>query len=192
MLHSRCLSSTSLLLALLGAGCPGDDAVCGYGDAPVDGVVVEGDDLRFEYGGFAAGQNNDCPAPSADGVVSVTVFGGQVDPAGAAFVTLCLPRPDLIESGTEYPLSPDVQPVPESDRVQVIDVDADHPDDCAWSINGAPSGTASFEGLCGDGADPAGFALTLDGTITVREDCPATPPVDVEVTLTGTVRVLPQ
>jgi hypothetical protein len=177
------------VLAVL-AGCPGDDAVCGFGDAPVDGIVVAGGGDSFEYGGFQAGQNNDCPAE--DGVVSVTVFGGQVDPAGAAFVTLCLPRPDLIESGTAYPLTPDVQPVPDTDRVQVIDVDADHADDCAWSINGAPSGTASFEGLCADGADPAGFALTLDGSITLREDCPAIPPVDVEVTLGGTVRVLPQ
>jgi hypothetical protein len=177
------------VLAVL-TGCPGDDTVCGFGDAPVDGIVVASDDLSFAYGGFQAGQNNDCPAE--DGVVSVTVFGGQVDPAGAAFVTLCLPRPDLIETGTAYPLTPDVQPVPDTDRVQVIDVDADHEDDCAWSINGAPSGTASFEGLCGEGADPAGFAMTLDGAITLREDCPATPPVDVEVTLSGTVRVLAQ
>lgn len=175
------------------AGCPGDDAVCGFGDAPVDGIVVAAGGDRFEYGGFQAGQNNDCPAQSPPaGVVSVTVFGGQVDPAGAAFVTLCLPRPDLIEGGVAYELTPDLQPVPDGDRVQVIDVDADHADDCAWSINGVPSGTASFEGLCDGGADPAGFALTLDGSITLREDCPATPPVDVEVTLTGTVRVLPQ
>lgn len=172
------------------AGCPGDDAVCGFADAPVDGIVVAGGGDSFEYGGFQAGLNNDCPAQ--DGVVSVTVFGAQVDPAGAAFVTLCLPRPDLLEGGTAYPLRPDVQPVPAGDRVQVIDVDADHADDCTWGINGTPSGTATFEGLCDGGADPAGFAVTLDGTVTLREDCPATPPVDVEVTLSGTVRVLPQ
>ena len=185
MLLSRCLLSTSVLWL---AACPGDDTVCGFGDAPVDGIVVAGGGDSFEYGGFQAGANNDCPAE--DGVVSVTVFGAQTD--GNAFLTLCLPRPDLIESGVAYELTPDLQPVPDADRVQVIDVDADHEDDCAWSINGTPSGTASFEGLCGDGVDPAGFAMTLDGAITLREDCPATPPVDVAVTLTGTVRVLPQ
>jgi hypothetical protein len=120
------------------------------------------------------------------------VFGMQVDPAGAAFDTLCLPRPDLIEGGTDYPLRPDVQPVPAGDRVQVIDVDADLAGDCTWTLEGTPSGTARFEGLCDGGADPAGFALTLDGSVTVREDCPATPPVSVDVTLGGTVRVLPQ
>jgi hypothetical protein len=173
------------------AGCPGDDAVCGFGDAPVDGVVVAGGADSFEYGGFLAGQNNDCPAQDAPGgVVSLTVFGAQVD--GSAFVTLCLPRPDLIESGTAYALSPDLQPVPDADRVQLIDVDADHADDCAWSLGGAPSGTATFEGLCEGGVDAAGFALTLDGTVTVQEVCGAEPPTDVEVTLTGTVRVLPQ
>ena len=191
MLLSRCLSSTSALLLLLLAGCPGDDAVCGFGEAPVDGIVVAAGADSFEYGGFQAGLNNDCPGQ--DGVVSVTVFGAQVDPAGAAFLTLCLPRPDLLEAGTAYPLRPDVQPVPEGDRVQVIDVDADHADDCTWSLDGgALDATASFEGVCDDGADPAGFALTLDGTVTLREDCPATPPVNVEVTLGGTVRVTPQ
>ena len=181
------------MFAVLACGCPGDDAVCGPGDAPADGIVASGGGDSFAYGGFLAGQNNDCPAADAPaGVVSVTVFGAQVDPAGSAFLTLCLPRPDLIEGGTAYPLSPDVQPVPAADRVQVIDVDADHEDDCTWSLAGAPSGTATFEGLCDGGADPAGFALTLDGTVTVEEVCGAGAPTDVEVTLSGTVRVLPQ
>jgi len=167
--------------------------VCGAGDAPATGIVVAGDGDSFTYGDFAAGANNDCPAADAPGgVVSLTVFGAQSDPAGAAFVTLCLPRPDLIEAGIAYDLSPDVQPVPASDRVQLIDVDADHADDCTWSLAGAPTGTASFEGLCAGGTDPAGFALTLDGAATVTVACPAMPDREVEVTLTGTVAVAAQ
>src|SRR3712207_4643589 len=98
-------SSTSLLTLLALAAC-GEDSPpveCGIGDAPMSGMIVTSDEAEFEYGGFRAGANNDCRiADAPDDVVSVTIFGQQVFPAGAAVLSLCLPRPDEIDVGRDY------------------------------------------------------------------------------------------
>ncbi|MCA9677109.1 MAG: hypothetical protein KC464_18935, partial [Myxococcales bacterium] len=181
------------VFATAAAGC-GDDAACGAGDAPAQGVTATAGDTTVTYGAFQAAANNDCRTASPPaGVVSLTVFGGQADPAGAAFVTLCLPRPDLLADGSTVALSGDVQPVPDDARVQVIDVQAALPGDCAWTIgDAAPTGTATFEGFCDQGVAAAGFALTLDGTVTVDETCAGGAATPRQVTLAGRVAVAPQ
>ena len=202
MSASWCRSRTSVaaaaaLLALALAGCPGDDAPpveCGVSGAPDEGITAAADGDQARFGDWVAGANNDCPGPGAPaGVVSLTVFGAQVEPAGAAFVTVCLPRPDLIREES-YPLSRDVQPVPADDRVQLIDVQAAFGDGCRWDLDDTaePDGTAAFTGLCEGGVDPAGFTMTLAATATVVETCPEAADRTLEVTLEGSVHVTPQ
>jgi hypothetical protein len=185
--------SVGLAAALLPlAGCPGDDAVCGPGDAPARALTAAAGAQAVGYGALRAGANNDCPtAGTPAGVVSLTIAGGQVEPAGAAVLTLCLPRPDRIAVDVAYPLSPDVQPVPADADVQLVDLQADLGDGCRWTLDdGGPlAATARFFGLCRHGVDPAGFALTLAGTATVVETCPGQPDLARTVTLAGTVAV---
>lgn len=190
MLRSRCLWSTSLLVV----ACCGDDGGtvdCGPGDAPGAGVTVSDGTDELVYGGFLAGANNDCPATGAPGgVVSLTVFGGQVEPAGTAFVSICVPRPDEIVDGAEAEVIADRQGDP---RVQLIDIQADFGDGCRWALDAeAPvTGTVVFEGLCDGGTDPEGFAVTLDVAATVTETCPTSGETR-QVTMTGRVAVAAQ
>lgn len=194
MLPSRFLSSTSLVaLAALGAACS-DDAACepGPGVAPDDGITGVAEDTTIVYGDLAAAANNDCPSDGTpDGVISLTIGGAQITPAGAAVISFCLPRPDLITPGTAFSLEPDRHPALTTDRVHVIDVQAALPSGCRWTHDpdDPPSGTATFEGFCDDGTDAAGFALTLDGTIPVTETCAGLPDRALTVTLAGTVSV---
>ncbi len=166
--------------------------MCGTGDAPAAAITVTGGGRSRSFGAFIAAANNDCPAAdSPTGLVSVTVFGAQVE-AGAAFVTLCLPRPDLLHDGDTFALEPDSQPVAAGSRVQLIDVQSEFDDGCRRTLPRDVTGTARFEGVCGDGVDPAGFALTLDGGATVDETCPGLPTVAVAVTISGRVAVRPR
>jgi hypothetical protein len=196
MLRSSSLSSTSLLVLL--AGCPsGDDPpFCGTvgGDETIE---VASDERSVRFGLVTAGANNDCPAPAPpDGLISVTVFAEQVEPAGAAVLTFCLPRPDLLEGdegGVTVPLLPDTQPAGEGDRVHLIDVQAAHPDGCRWegAVGAVPSGTVTFRGLCGDAVDEGAWDLTIDAEVDVTETCEGEPDVDVAVTIEGTATVTP-
>jgi len=74
--------------------------------------------------------------------------------------------------------------------VRVIDLTGTA-DGCTYdfeSTQPAPTGTVTATGVCANGTDPAGFALTIDGTITVKRTCGAT--VDaVALALAGTVAV---
>jgi hypothetical protein len=167
--------------------------VCGIADVTIDGVTAAQGADTVTFGMFAAGANNDCPGPGVPGgVVSVTVFGRQVEPAGNAVISVCLPRPDLIDSGDDIPLSPAHQPAEASDRVQLVDLEGDLAADCRWSLGGAPDGTARFDGFCDDGTHPDGFALTFDATVPVTKTCTGLPDETVEVILAGTVAVEPQ
>jgi hypothetical protein len=178
------------------AGCPGDDTVCGPPAGAGDGITVTGDGETFRFGELTAAANNDCPAPgSPAGLVSVTVIGQQVAPAGDAVFTLCLPRPDLLEAGSggvTVPLDPDNHPAEADDRVHVIDVQADLGGGCRWTLDAsAPRGTATFEGLCGAAVRSEPWALAVSGEVSVIETCPGQPDREVRVELGGGTIVAP-
>ena len=61
---------------------------------------------------------------------------------------------------------------------------------CTFTIDStqAPTGEASAEGVCKNGVDPAGFALDLDGALTLRRTC-NTQVDTVPATLKGRVAV---
>lgn len=175
------------LLGAVAAGCgdDGDDA-CGPGGAPAAGVTLTVAGETVTYGGFTASVNNDCTVAGAN-VISVSVHGTQA--GGTQAFTLCLPRPDLL--GAEpVPLVPSRVPPLADDRAMVIDASAALGGGCtvAKDIALAPAGTATFRGYCGGGADPAGYALEVSGTVPLVRTCGAT--VDNVVgTLGGTVAV---
>ena len=185
MSRSLFLLATSLVLAIA-AGC-GDDGktVCGPGDAPPVGLVVGGP-VTLTYGNLGAGLNNDCPDPAAPaGIVSMTINGPQTD--GTGLITLCVPRPDLLVA-KRLALGPDVA----GSEIHVVDV-IGAAAGCTFDFDKTTplTGTGTATGLCRDGADPAGFALDVDGTLSLDRTCGAT--VDkVTVTLRGRVAVVAQ
>jgi hypothetical protein len=165
------------------AGC-GDDS-CGPGGAPQAGLVAGGDSVTLTFGRLTAGLNNDCPAASPpSGVISLTIGGTQID--GTGRVTLCVARPDLLAAQAQS-LGPDAA----GTEVRVIDVTGTA-NSCSLTIdrNQPVAGTASSSGLCGNGSNAAGFALMLDGALSLTRTCGAT--VDsIRVTLRGSVAVAP-
>jgi hypothetical protein len=184
MSRLRFLSTTSFLGFAAGsaalAGC-GDDS-CGPGGAPDTGLIAGSDAVTLTYGALTAGLNNDCPAPDAPaGVVSLTIIGMQT--GGSGLVTLCVARPDLLATQAQG-LGLDL-----SAPVQVVDV-IGTADGCSFKIDPSQpaSGSATSSGLCGNGSDAAGFALVLDGSLSLTRTCGAT--VDsIRIALHGRVAV---
>lgn len=183
----RAVATTAacLVVAALAAGCS-DDAQCGPGAAPADGLTVTIAGETVTYGGFTASINNDCTV-AGSGVISVSVHGTQV--GGTGTLTLCLPRPDLL-GGEPVALAPTRLPPDPGDRVQLIDASATLAAGCSVvrSSSSAPSATATFTGYCAGGTDPAGYALGWTGTIGLRRTCPAGMD-DVAGTVGGAVAV---
>jgi hypothetical protein len=184
MSHSRFRSATSLLvLAPLVAGCGGSDDSCGPGSAPASGLVATVTGATLTFGQLTSGLNNDCPASNPPmGVVSMTIFGTQTGGSGA--IALCVSRPDLLASGSQA-LGPDAP----GTQVRIIDLTGDAAS-CSYAVDDAKAitGTASAKGMCNNGNDPAGFALTLNGALSLTRTCGAT--VDsVQVTLSGTAAI---
>lgn len=170
----------ALGLLVLAGGLAGCSDPCGPGDAPADGLVLAAVDdvaLTTRIAGLIAGANNDCPAADAPaGVVSLTIAGASLE--GSRPFTWCVPRPDLLASGA-------------IDLADARFFDAGATlDGCTLSLPAAPAatGTVTSTGMCGNGADGAGFALTFAGELTLARDCGGTVD-DVRVTLTGTVAV---
>jgi hypothetical protein len=166
------------------AACNGDEDTCGPGDAPADGITITGPGVALTYDKFTAGLNNDCTVPAAGGVISVTIHASQV--GNALPLTFCISRPELF--GKE-PLAlakdDNNDPTLEFRVVDASGMDAS----CTYSIATAPiTGTATGEGVCANMTDPAGFSLTLDGSLTLNRTCGATMDT-VAVTLAGTVAV---
>ncbi len=196
------------LLAALAACACGDDGgdgdgadagpdasgeVCGPGDAPADGVIVDvgGDpEAGAVFGQLGSSANNDCPPPESGGATSITIQGAQTDPADPVpFLTLCLPRPHLIES-EPVPLVDDAI-LDEDTRVQLIDLLAAPADGCSLDIDGdrAPSGQVTFSGFCDDGVNAAGYALSFAATVPLLRTCGADPAEPVDAELSGEVAV---
>lgn len=177
---SRFLLCTSLAAAAGSAGC-GDDS-CGPAGAPAVGVVASGSGVTMTYGSFSGSPNRDCPDAAAPAdVISLSIMSTQSD--GAGFLTLCIGRPDLLaHQALTFGAEPGAQ-------VHVIDLNGTA-NSCMLTIDRSqpPSGTATSTGMCGNGSDAAGFALTLDATVRFTRTCGAT--VDtVSATLRGRVAV---
>jgi hypothetical protein len=186
---SRFLSSTSLLIAAAGAssgtGCGSSDGgSCGPGDAPDAGLVASGSPVALTYGHLSGGLNNDCPAAGAPtGVVSMSIMGMQTDAGGGGLFTLCIGRPDQLATqalGLGFDTTAAVRVVDLSGTADGCTFDIDH--------SQLPTGTASTTGLCDNGRNAAGFALTLDATLMLTRMCGSTND-SVPVTLRGRAAV---
>jgi len=177
MQRSLFLSITSLVVSLAASGC-GDDS-CGPGDASDTGLQLSSADVQITFGGITSGANNDCPAPDApDGVISLTLQGLQVD--GPGRVTLCVSRPDLLQKG----------PVAlGGTSVLIIDLKGDV-GGCMYDYESMRpvSGTVSAEGYCDNGTNSAGYALVVDGNVSLNRVCPTATDI-IAVSFGGTVAV---
>jgi hypothetical protein len=178
--NTSCLAAA--LLAVLAGGCSGDSQ-CGPMGAPSTGLVAASSTAALTYGNLTSLAGNDCPDPAAPaGVVSLSIEGTQTD--GTGLITLCIPRPDLLDSaprslGTSMSMA----------DVRIFDLSGTA-DNCTLTLDATrpPTGTAIGLGVCGNGTDPAGFALDVDGAVSLKRTCGAT--VDtVAVTLSGRVAV---
>jgi hypothetical protein len=157
MLRLLFLSSTSFALVACG------DDTCGPGDAPDYGIFASSSDVTLTFGGLTSGQNNDCPdAEAPPGVVSLTIQGAQQD--GPGLLTLCIPRPDKFETGT-IPLG--------TAGARIIDLKGDA-NDCMYAFDSSRpvTGNVFATGLCDNGADTAGYALSIDGNVSMTRTCP--------------------
>jgi hypothetical protein len=190
MSRSRFRSATSCALqigtacALALAGCS-DDPTCGAGNAPDTGLVASGSGVTLTYGNLRSTVGNDCPSPGAPaGVISLTIESSQTD--GTGLFTLCVGRPDLLADDAQS-LGCDLPGI----AARIIDFTGTA-GGCSFVFDDeAPvTGDATSTGLCGNGDDPAGFALTVGGSATVIRTCGTT--VDsVVVNLSGRVAVRP-
>ncbi|MEO7731102.1 MAG: hypothetical protein ABIY55_09035 [Kofleriaceae bacterium] len=173
------------MLAVVTPGCGGDDS-CGPGGAPDDGLVASDGSASLTYGGLHAGLNGDCPATGAPaGVTSLTIAGTGAQ----GFITLCVSRPDLLAN---QPQTVELDVPRSAAQARLVDLTGTA-NSCTFQIDAtqAASGTVSSSGLCGNGADAAGFALVVDVALALTRTCGQT--VDsVPVLLRGRVAVSPQ
>lgn len=173
----RRLLFLSSISGLFAAGC-GDDE-CGPGSAPDVGLVASSADVELKYGNFTSGANNDCPEVDiSTGIVSLTITGTQSNATTTNYMTFCVPRPDQLAAG-----------VPLGSGLRIVDFNGEA-DGCTYTFAGGsvPTGTARATGLCDNGKDPAGYALTVDGNVLLRRTCPTATDM-IAVSLSGTVAV---
>jgi hypothetical protein len=167
------------------AGAPGcSDDSCGPGGAPDTGLIASSGAVTLTYGQLRGGLNNDCPASDAPaGVISLSIHGTQA--GGSGLVTLCVARPDLLARQAQG------LGLAAGAAVRLIDVTGSTTT-CSFTIDPSQpvTGSATASGLCGNGSDAAGFALVLDGALSLTRTCG--PAVDsVQITLHGRVAVAP-
>jgi|SRR5579862_5832236 len=180
MSRSRYLSASSIIGLALGSACCGGGDTCGPGSAAPDGLELAGTGVDVHFSGFGASSNHDCPDANAPaGVTSLTITGAQSTSTFPA--VFCIPRNDLLG----------VQGLALGTDVEIIDLTADIGSGCtiALGTTPAPTGTVTATGVCGDGTDHAGFALTFEnGVVPVKRTCGSQ--VDMlSLALTGTVAI---
>jgi hypothetical protein len=180
MLRSLFLLTTSLLAF---GGCSDDS--CGPGGAEEYGTLLSSSEVTLTFGALTSSQNNDCPdtvTPAPDGVVSLTLEGVQKD--GPGRITLCISRPDLLADG---------QPLGTPIGVHIIDLNGDDANGCHYAINSLRpiAGTATAKGLCDNGASKSGWALTIDGNVSLDRMCP-TMSDTIAVVFQGTSAIKPK
>jgi hypothetical protein len=171
------LLSLSIISSALVA-CSGDD--CGDPAAFEFGLTVSSAEASLVFGDLTAGANNDCPHAAAPaGVISLTIGGVQMGGTGGLF-TMCVGRPDLLET---MPLTLG------SAQVHLVDVNATDAT-CTYALDTTqiPGGTVQGEHMCGNGTNPKGFGLVFNGHLGLRRTCGAT--IDsIAVGITGDVAV---
>jgi len=168
-----------------GADAGSDAGVCGPGDAPADGITLAaGDADASGFGQLRSSANNDCTPPGGAGPTSLSIQGVQTSPSGASgFITLCLPRPDLIDAAAI--------PLDDADRVLLIDLTANASDGCDLDIDRerALAGDITFSGFCGDGTGADGYALSLAATVPLLRMCGEDAPEPIDGELGGSAAV---
>lgn len=178
MLRSLFLSSISLFAH---TGCSDD---CGPGDAEAFSLLASDATTALEWGNLTSSPNNDCPDPVAPaGVVSLTLSGSQKD--GPGLITLCISRPDLLAAG-EVPLSTS------GTGVRIVDLSAQSMG-CQYMLESLRPvlGTAASTGICNNGTHKDGYALTVNGNLSMSRTC-ETSTTTVALSFNGTVAVKAQ
>jgi len=178
MLRLLFLSSISFLVH---TGCSDN---CGPGGAQAFSLLASDASTALEWGNLSSSANNDCPDGAAPaGVVSLTLTGVQKD--GPGLITLCISRPDLLAVG-EVPLSTT------GNGVRIIDLSADSMG-CMYALESLRPvlGTATSTGMCDNGTNKNGYALTVDGNLSMRMTC-ETNTTTVALSFNGTVAVKAQ
>jgi len=167
-----------LCSAVLAGGC-GEDAVCGAPpDTPTTIVATIGGS-DFILADWKSSPNNDCGEP--DGPTSLTVEG--IQQGTSIGLTLCLPRPDK--------LSETAVDVADTSLVRIIDIFSEPDPGCTASLDRSsdPIGTVGFPGICGDGANPPGYALNFDLSVPMSVSCGDGAASSESLTLQGLVQV---
>jgi hypothetical protein len=137
--------------------------------APKDGLTASSTDVTLTFGNATSRAGSDCPDPDApEGVIAVTIEAPQTD--GQGFITLCIPRPDLLELGNRslgLTLS--------TADIRIIALSG-MANNCSFNTDKTrpPTGKGAGLGVCSNGTDKAGFAIDLDGAISLRRTCGAT------------------
>jgi hypothetical protein len=165
----------SSISGLLVAACGDDD--CGPGSASDVGLVASATGVSLTYGNLTSRANNDCPDPAApSGVISLTIGGTQMGTTN--LVTFCIPRPDQLADGVQV-----------GSGFRIIDFNGEA-DGCTFALaqGTVPSGTATASGICDNGTNSAGYALTVDANLVLRRTCPTATDM-VPVSLAGTIAV---
>lgn len=183
----------SLLLVLGLAAAPllplaacGDDQACGPGDTTGSDVTATSSAGQIVFADFTSSPNNDCPEAGAP--TSITIEAQQSSPTTTlrASLTLCLPRPDLIDTA---PID-----LADDSLVQIIDVTQRPEPGCLITLDRsvAAAGSITFTGFCGDGQGSEGYAIVLDGTVGGQLACETDGGMTAEaisVTLRGSAAV---
>ncbi|MDX2087830.1 MAG: hypothetical protein SFX73_08270 [Kofleriaceae bacterium] len=183
-------SATSLALAIgalaVGlAGCSDDDGTCGTGGAPSSGLTASSADVTLVYGDLTFLAGNDCPDLTVfPDIISLSLEGRQTN-GGDGLITLCIPRPDLLMDGVRT-----LGDFMSNADIQIIDLNGEDASGCTYAFDSTriPTGGGTGAGVCDNGNAPAGFALSLDGAISLRRTCNGTTDT-VGVTLVGRVAV---
>ncbi len=150
------------------------------------GLAVSSADVTIVYENLTSLAGNDCPDPDApEGVISISIEGHQVgNPSG--LLTLCIPRMDLMMvPGSGHSLGTSQSMA----DVRIFDMSGEY-EGCTFAFDSTrpPTGNVGAIGVCGNGDSESGFALDIDGNVSLRRTCGTT--IDsVAVELKGKIAV---
>ena len=164
----------SSISALVAPGCSDD---CGPGDAPEYGLLASSADVTLNYGAMTSSPNNDCRDSTVPDIISLTLEGREKD--SGSLIVLCIPRPDQLakmdmQIGT---------------GLQIVDVNGDK-DGCTYKFDSTrlATGTVHAVGLCDNGTNDAGYALGIEGNISLLRNCAGTME-SIAVELSGQIAI---